>query len=196
VHYDPSRIIAETEHQRLATGQIIGKRFHSAPVLRLSDAKPLHLGHVAQADGRWRLYAFAGKDDVGTSGGAIDRLCAWLESDPASPVQRFTRKTEDIDGLIDLRAVFQQDFKSLNYEAMPSLLRPAKGRYGLRDFEKVFCVDHKLGDDIYDMRGIDRTKGCTIVVRPDQYVAHILPLDAFDDLTAFFDGVFKPRDEA
>jgi phenol 2-monooxygenase len=25
-------------------------------------------------------------------------------------------------------------------------------------------------------------------VRPDQYVAHILPLDAYTELTAFFDG--------
>lgn len=193
VQYDPSRIIAAPGHQQLATGQIIGKRFHSAPVLRVTDAKPLHLGHVAEADGRWRLYAFAGQDDAGTAGGAIHRLCSWLENDPASPVQRFTRRDEDVDALFDLRAVFQQDFKSLNYEEMPTLLRPAKGRYGLRDFEKVFCVDHKLGDDIYDMRGIDRTGGCLIVVRPDQYVAHILPLDAFTDLAAFFDEIFEPQ---
>ncbi|MGH1460275.1 MAG: FAD-binding monooxygenase [Paracoccaceae bacterium] len=191
VHYESSRIIAAPRHQHLATGQIIGKRFHSAPVLRLSDAKSMQLGHVAEADGRWKLYAFAGHDDVGTTGGAIHRLCSWLESDPGSPVLRFTRKGEDIDALIDLRAVFQQDFKSLNYEYMPSLLQPAKGRYGLRDFEKVFCVDHKLGDDIYEMRGIDRETGCLIVVRPDQYVAHILPLGAVEDLSAFFDGFLK-----
>ena len=192
VRYDPSHIIAEPKHQGLAKGQVIGKRFHSAPVLRLSDAKPLHLGHVAEADGRWRIYAFAAQDDVGTEGGAIHRLCSWLENDTASPVRRFTRKDEDIDGLIDLRVVFQQNFKSLNYEEMPSLLRPAKGRYGLRDSEKVFCVDHKLGDDIYEMRGVDRTTGCMIVVRPDQYVAHVLPLDAFDALSEFFDGVLTP----
>lgn len=195
VRYDPSRIIAAPKHQHLASGQIVGKRFHSAPVLRLADAKPLQLGHVAEADGRWRIYAFAGKDDLGTEGGAIHRLSAWLESDSASPVLQFTRDHEDIDGLIDLRAVFQQDFRSLNFEKMPALLRPAKGRYGLRDFEKVFCVDHKLGEDIYEMRGIDRENGCMVVVRPDQYVAQILPLDAYDALSAFFDGVLKPRNE-
>ena len=193
VRYDPSAIIAKPTHQHLATGQVIGKRFHSAPVLRLSDAKPLHLGHVAEADGRWRIYAFAGQNDDGTAGGAIHRLCSWLESGPASPLQRFTRKDEDIDALMDLRAVFQQEFRSLNFGEMPSLLRPAKGRFGLRDFEKVFGVDHKKGDDIYDMRGIDRESGCMIVVRPDQYVAHILPLGAFSDLTAFFDEIFEPR---
>jgi phenol 2-monooxygenase len=27
-----------------------------------------------------------------------------------------------------------------------------------------------------------------VVVRPDQYVAHVLPLDGFQQLAAFFDG--------
>jgi phenol 2-monooxygenase len=38
------------------------------------------------------------------------------------------------------------------------------------------------------MRGIDRDKGCMVVVRPDQYVAHVLPLDAHTGLAAYFDG--------
>jgi phenol 2-monooxygenase len=196
VHYEPSDIVAELKHQNLAAGEIIGKRFHSAPVLRLADAKPMHLGHVAEADGRWRLYAFAGQDDTGNEGGAIDRLCSWLETDTRSPLRRFTRENASIDALFDLRAIFQQDFRSLNYEEMPSLLRPAKGRFGLRDFEKVFCVDHKLGDDIYSMRGIDRKGGCLIVVRPDQYIAQILPLDGFDELSRFFDAIFTRQDNA
>ena len=194
VHYDPSNLIAAPEHQHLATGQIIGKRFHSAPVLRLADAKPLQLGHIAEADGRWRLYAFAGKDDMGQGNGAIATLCTWLETDPHSPLRRFNRKGEDIDALIDLRAIFQQEFTTLNYEDMPFLLRPAKGRYGLRDFEKVFCVDHKLGQDIFEMRGINRKNGCMILVRPDQYVAHVLPLDAFNALASFCNDIFLPND--
>ena len=193
VHYEPSAIVAKSSHQNLATGQTIGKRFHSAPVLRLADAKPMHLGHIADADGRWRIYAFAGQDDTGHSGGTIDQLCDFLDADTASPIRRFTRKGEDIDALIDLRAIFQQDFRSLNYGGMPALLRPAKGRYGLRDFEKVFCVDHKSGKDVYDMRGIDRNGGCLVVVRPDQYVAHVLPLNAFSDLSEFFNGIFRAK---
>jgi phenol 2-monooxygenase len=38
------------------------------------------------------------------------------------------------------------------------------------------------------MRGIDRARGCMVVVRPDQYVAHVLPLDAYVELAAYFDG--------
>ena len=61
--YRPSIITAEPTYQHLAKGLVIGMRFHSAPVIRLADAKPVHLGHAVKADGRWRVFAFAGADD-------------------------------------------------------------------------------------------------------------------------------------
>lgn len=192
VKYDESALTAEPTHQALATGEEIGRRFHSAPVVRVSDAKQMQLGHAALADGRWRIYAFAGEGDSSDAGSAIHKLADWLESDPKSPVVKHTRKDEDIDAVIDLRAVFQQTFDQLAYENMPSLLKPTKGKLGLTDYEKVFCVDHKGMGDFYDMRGIDRAKGCMIVVRPDQYIANILPLDDFEALSSFFDGVLLP----
>ena len=73
---------------------------------------------------------------------------------------------------------------------MPDFLWPAKGVLGLRDYEKVFCVD--TGNDIFDLRGIDRSSGCMVVVRPDQHVAHVLPLTTHAELTAFFDGFMVP----
>jgi len=42
-------------------------------------------------------------------------------------------------------------------------------------------------------RGIDRERGCMVVVRPDQYVAHVLPLDGGAQLAAFFDGFMTRR---
>ena len=97
-----------------------------------------------------------------------------------------------MDAVIDVRAVFQQTHRALDVEAMPALLLPAKGRYGLRDYEKMFCADHK-GGDIFDMRGIDRQKGCMVVVRPDQYIAHVLPLDGYEQLAAYFDAFMLPQ---
>ena len=188
VKYHQSALIAAPTHQALATGEEIGRRFHSAPVVRLADAMQMQLGHAAEADGRWRIYAFAGKNDSSAAGSAIHRLADWLENDPQSPVVKHTAKDEDIDALIDLRAVFQQTFDQLAYEDMPSLLKPKTGKLGLQDHEKIFCVDHKGRGDIYDMRGIDRAQGCMIVVRPDQYIAHVLPLDAYAELSSFFAG--------
>lgn len=191
VKYDASRLVAAGTHQALAQGEEIGRRFHSAPVVRVSDAKQMQLGHVAEADARWRIYAFAGKADTSDPGSAIHRLADWLETHPNSPVVKHTRKGEDIDAVIDFRAVFQQTFEQLAYEDMPSLLKPKTGKLGLQDHEKVFCVDHKGVGDIFEMRGIHRDKGCMVVVRPDQYVAHVLPLDGFEELSAFFAGILN-----
>jgi phenol 2-monooxygenase len=54
--YSQSMLTAEATFQHLAQGFPVGRRFHSAPVVRLADAKPIHLGHVARADGAWRVY--------------------------------------------------------------------------------------------------------------------------------------------
>jgi phenol 2-monooxygenase (NADPH) len=71
---------------------------------------------------------------------------------------------------------------------MPSFLLPRKEWYGLCDYQKMFCSDLDSGNDIFNTRGIDREKGCMVVVRPDQYVAHVLPLDGYKQIAAFFDG--------
>ncbi|WP_164940465.1 FAD-binding monooxygenase [Bradyrhizobium zhanjiangense] len=191
-HYRPSLLTGTAAHQHLAQGLVIGKRFHSAPVIRLADAKPVHLGHAAQADGRFRIYAFSPAEDPAAGGSAIRALCNFLTEARESPIRRYTPAGADIDSVIDLRAVFQQDHRELAVEAMPSLLLPRKGRYGLIDYEKMFCPDLKSGHDVFAMRGIDRKAGCMVVVRPDQYVANVLPLDGFAALASYFDAVMLP----
>lgn len=185
-HYAPSIITAQPTYQDRAKGLRIGMRFHSAPVVRLADARPLELGHAVKADGRWRLFAFADRSDPMADDAPIRELCAFLEKSADSPVRRCTPDGADIDSIIDVRAVFQQGHRQLALERMPPILLPRKGRHGLLDYEKMFCPDLKSGNDIFDMRGIDRDRGCVVVIRPDQYVAQVLPLDAHDDLAAFF----------
>ena len=181
-HYAPTTVLtAAVTHQALAKGFMIGTRFHSAPVVRLADAKPVHLGHVARADGAWRLYAFAD-----ASGQRLQALAAFLMDSPQSPVRRFTPAGADIDNVIDVRAVFQQGHRSLKVEDLPALLLPRKGCFGLIDYEKAYCADLALGRDIFDLRGIDRVQGALVLVRPDQYVSNVLPLHAHAELAAFF----------
>jgi phenol 2-monooxygenase (NADPH) len=193
-HYSPSILTGEATHQHLAEGLTIGMRFHSAPVIRLADAKPLHLGHAVKADGRWRIFAFAGAEDPAAPNSGIQALCGFLAEAENSPVRKYTARGDDIDTVIDVRAVFQQDHRALAVEAMPSFLLPRKGRYGLCDYEKMFCADHNSGNDIFTLRGIDRERGCMVVVRPDQYVADIVPLDGHAQLAAFFDGFMTRRE--
>ena len=192
VTYQPSQLTGEPTSQSLAAGFGIGSRFHSAPVVRLADAKPLELGHVVQADTRWRLFVFCPDEDPAGDDTAIARLGRFLREAPNSPVRRHTRADEDIDSVLDVRAIFQQATRDLSLETLPAFLKPRKGKLGLVDYEKMLCADPKAGRDIFDLRGIDREKGCIVIVRPDQYVAHVLPIDAHEELAEFFDGFMLP----
>jgi phenol 2-monooxygenase (NADPH) len=189
--YGPSVITAGTTFRQLAEGFPVGARFHSAPVVRLADAKPIHLGHVHRADGAWRMYVFADRADPALESSRARRLCQFLESD-ASVTRRFTPAGAEPDSVIDVRAIFQQAHHELAVDRLPPVLLPRKGKFRLIDYEKAFCPDPDA-DDIFELRGVNRELGCVVVVRPDQYVAHVLPLDGYDALVDFFAGIlFEP----
>lgn len=185
VTYAPSALTGDGTHQALAPGFGIGTRFHSAPVVRLADAKPLELGHVIGVSGRWTVFVFAPEGDAGQAGGATAAACTAL----SGVIARVTPEGADPDAVIDLRAVFAAPSRALAYEAMPEALKPRKGRFGLVDHEKVFAVDPAR--DIYALRGVDRAQGAVVVVRPDQYVAQVLPVGDDAAVAAFFAGILR-----
>lgn len=190
--YESSLITGPTTHQHLASGLTIGKRFHSEAVVRLSDAKPMHLGHTIKADGRWRIFAFADTESPMNPDARLARLGRFLDTNPDSPVVRHTPEGDDVDSVIDVRAVMQQPHRELALERMPPFVLPRKGPFKLIDYQKVFCPSTPPGQDIFDSRGVDRSNGCIVIVRPDQHVAHILPLDAYGELSRFFSACLLP----
>jgi len=183
IEYNPSYICTGAENQNLATGFNIGQRFHSAEAIRVADGRREHLGHLNKADGRWRIFIFGNKQNPVESSSYSYKLVEFIANANSSPVRKYTPAGADVDSVIDVYAVFQQ--QNLSIEDMPDFLWPAKGKYGLRDYEKVFHAEK--GNDIFEQRSIDRSSGCMVVVRPDQHIANILPLSAHEELTAFFD---------
>lgn len=192
--YKPGLLTMQSEaYQHLANKYKIGMRFQSDQVLRLADAKPVHLGHVIDADGRWRLVLFGNKEDPRSEASEIWKLCEYLEK---TLVPRYTPQGEDPDSIIDVRAVLQQSRKEIAITELPSLLLPHKGKFGIQDYEKVFSDEESYNfgkGDIYKTREIDKGEGCVVIVRPDQYVSGILPLghEGFEKLRNFFDGFMK-----
>lgn len=179
--YPPSMIVAGPVHQGLATGFPVGKRFKSAPVVRVADANPLHLGHQHRADGRWRVYAFADRPAAGQPS-ALAAWARWMAGAADSPVHAHTPAGAQRDSVLDVKVVYQQRHTDVDLAAVPAVFLPRTGPFALVDHEKVFAADPQ--HDIFAERGIDRD-GCVVVVRPDQYVAAVLPLDATADLAAF-----------
>jgi len=189
--YKPSLLTSsDTSHQHLVEGFQIGTRFHSCQVLRLADAKPVQLGHVMKADGRWRIVLFGDqRQDPRNMFSPLAKTCKFL-ADTLLP--RYTPPKADIDSVIDVRAVLQQSRKSINITELPGILFPHKGVFGIQDYEKVFTDEPSYGfgfGEIYKHRGIS-PNGCIVVARPDQYVSAVLPLavESHQELLDFFDA--------
>lgn len=195
--YGPSMIVGSGEHQALATGFPLGKRFKSSQVSFVCDGNVVHLGHHAKADGRWRVYAFADAA-AGTATGTADAsaLASWAEwmSSDESPLARFTPEGADADAVFDVKVVYQQAHDEIDVTLAPEVFRPKTGPLGLMDWEKVFAAGPSVWcqTDIFEERGISRD-GAVVVVRPDGYVANILPLTATAELGEFFAGQMLAR---
>jgi phenol 2-monooxygenase len=186
--YQPSMITGDAEHQDLATGFPVGRRFRSARVTRVCDGFPLHLGHQATADGRWRVYVFADSPAAGEPS-ALGEWAEWVASDPASPRLAHTPAGGDDDALFDLSVVYQQGHVDVELMRAPAVFRPRVGPFRLSYLERVYATLPE--EDVFAEREISR-EGAVVVVRPDQYVAAVLPLDDPSSLGRFFEGVLIP----
>ncbi len=183
--YTESMITTGTEHQALAAGYPIGKRFKSAEVIRRADNRWRHLGHLHEADGRWRIYVFADAAAPALSGTPTAEFAEWWRGDATSPWKRFTPSGGDEDAIFDTKVIYQQDYTEVEPYDVPAAFKPVKVPFGLVDINQIFASGH--GRDIFAEREISRD-GAIVIVRPDQYVAGVLPLGAHDELAAFFDG--------
>ncbi|WP_347978356.1 FAD-dependent monooxygenase [Microbacterium sp. ProA8] len=190
--YGPSMIVTDAAHQGLAEGFPLGKRFKSVEVVRVCDGNPVHLGHHARADGRWRVYAFADARAAGEAS-VLSEWAAFMAS-PESPVLRCTPEGADVDGVFDVKVVYQQRHEDVDLTRVPEFFLPKTGPLGLTDWEKVYAAAPSAWttDDIFEERGLSRN-GVVVVVRPDQYVAGVFPLEATDELSAFFAQAFLPQ---
>lgn len=186
--YAPSLIVAEGSHQALADGFPLGKRFKSAPVTRVCDGNPVHLGHHATADGRWRIYIFADAARAGEAS-ALTELAEWIATAPDSPVTA-TPEGADRDAWFDVKVIYQQPHTEVDLGVVPDLFLPRTGPFQLINYEKVYAAAPE--GDIFELRGIDR-RGAVVVVRPDQYVSNVLPLTATDELAEFFRPILLRR---
>jgi phenol 2-monooxygenase (NADPH) len=186
--YAASMITAAAVHQELAAGFPVGKRFKSAMASRVCDTNPVHLGHHATADGRWRIYVFADAAPAGAAS-AVGDLAAWLSTSAESPLAA-TPPGGDPDAWFDVKVIYQQPHEEIDINAVPEVFKPRVGPFGLIDYEKIYGT--VPGDDIFDVRGLSRD-GVVVVVRPDQYVANVLPLTATSELAEFFRGILEQQ---
>lgn len=209
VNYDASVIVAKENEAtdkgkdnseqaiskpQLATKLDIGKRIPSYKVLNHADARPWHLQELLKSNGRWRVIVFPGKLTETTNMQRYQKLGAALGG-PDSFIRQFTQPGKPVDSTIEILTVHSGPRRGIELLDLPEAFHPHHGDLGW-DYWKVYVDEesyHEGYGQAYDNFGIDSSRGCAVIVRPDQYISWIGEVDDYEQMSRFFAGFMKGR---
>lgn len=145
----------------------------------------------------------------------IIQVAAYLDT-PDGPIRRYTPPNEDLDSVIEVLTIISNPRVSVEPNAFPAILWPARKPYGSRGtlylsphvpsaltsphssaYDKLYADDASpvtpnVRGEIYKNLGIDPKTGCIAVVRPDQTVSLVCALDEHKQIGEFFAQFMVP----
>lgn len=143
--------------------------------------------------GRWRVVFFTGdirdlgqRQKLEAVGQAVDAKSSFL--------RRFTPPGASHDTIFEILAVHSAPRTETSIFDFPKVFRHFDDVQGY-DYWKIYVDDmsyHEGHGKIYETFGIS-SKGCAVVIRPDQYVSYIGPMEDVGRLNEFFAGFMIPR---
>jgi phenol 2-monooxygenase len=180
-----------TSQQSLAPGIELGKRIPSVKVLNQSDARPWHLQELIPSNGRWRVILFPGDISTPEQRRKLDVVGAAID-DETSFLRRFTPAGSRYDAIFEILTVHHAKRETTTIFDFPEVFRPYDEIDGW-DYSKIY-VDaesyHEGHGKIYETFQIS-SEGVAVIVRPDQYVSYVGPMEDADALTRFFANFMK-----
>jgi phenol 2-monooxygenase (NADPH) len=186
---DRYRVVSK---QELAPGIEVGKRMPSAKVLNQADARPWHFQELLPSNGRWRVVVFAGDISKPDQKKRIDAVGAAID-DKNSFLRQYTPAGAKPDSVIELLGVHSAPRATSTIFDMPEVFRPYDEVDGW-DYWKIFVDDesyHEGHGKIYETFNIS-PEGCAVIIRPDQYVSFVGPMDDVHAINRFFAGFMIP----
>jgi phenol 2-monooxygenase len=180
--------------QQLATNVKLGMRMPSFKVLNQSDARPWHFQEILRSTGQWRLVVFAGDISDAAQKSRVQALGATLAATD-SFISRFTPAGAPIDSVIEILTVHSAPRASTELHDFHDIFHPYSERDGW-DYWKIYVDDmsyHEGHGQAYENYGIDRKRGCAVILRPDQYVSWVGELEDVQEMDRFFSGFMKMR---
>lgn len=182
------RIVSD---QSLAPGLAVGKRMPSVKVLNQSDARPWHFQELLPGNGRWRVVVFPGDVTDSKQAARLSNLGQAFDSSD-SFLRRFTPAGKPYDEVFELLLVHGAPRHSVTIFDFPEVFRNFCETDGW-DYSKIHADDmsyHEGHGKMYATFGIS-PQGCVVVIRPDQYVSYVGPMEDHDAVNKFFSGFMK-----
>ncbi|KAI1454977.1 FAD binding domain-containing protein [Annulohypoxylon moriforme] len=200
IHYEDSIIVdAKNGCPEHAASLTVGMRFPSAQVVRLADARTVHLAPSLTTDSRWHIVAFARF----AYPQKVEHLqVAWrshiskLSIDLGKVVDAFTPSNVDRDTVINPILVLLAKRTDIDQDWIPDTFAPVVSKWKMKSLFKVFVDDESYNSphshgQAYKKYGIAPPRGALVIVRPDQYISKICSLQDVDGVMDFFDKFMK-----
>ncbi|ERF71784.1 hypothetical protein EPUS_01699 [Endocarpon pusillum Z07020] len=180
---DKNRVVGK---QDLAGDIKIGMRMPSFQVLNQADARPSQFQELLKSNGRWRVVVFAGDLRDPEQWARFTSLGEAL----AQPSTLFSRCNARAgpNSVIEVLTIHSAPRTAIELLDLPEIFHPFSEREGW-DYWKVFVDDvsyHEGHGHAYQNYGVDPTRGCLVVLRPDQYVSWIGELEDVGEMERFF----------
>lgn len=182
--------------QALAPGILVGKRMPSVKVLNQSDARPWHFQELLPSNGRWRVVVFPGDISKPEQRAKLDAVGAAM-NDQSSFLRKFTPPDSQHDAVFELLAVHSAPRGTTTIFDFPEVFRPYDEVDGW-DYSKILVDEesyHEGHGKMYETFDIS-SQGCVVVLRPDQYVSYVGPLEDVGAVNRFFSGFMIPSKAA
>ena len=176
--------------QHLATNIPLGERFPSFKVIKHCDARSWHFGKMLKADGLFHLVLFAGDVSKTDQMQRVHSFAGAL-ADMAIPLVQHRMSGGSQKGgyhVADILTIHSAPRQEVEYLDFPELLRPFDEELGW-DYDRIFVDEesyHEGHGNAYEGYGVDKVRGCVVIVRPDQHVAWIGGLEDIDSLEMYF----------
>ena len=180
--------------QELASEIKLGMRFPSFQVVNQADARPWQFAKFLKSDGRFRIVIFGGNLESKTQKQRYDELGSVLAASE-SLIHKFTPATKKIDSVIEILTLHSVKRQNVELLELPDIFHPFDSNTGW-DYEKVFADDisyHEGHGEAYKNYGVDKERGCVVIVRPDQYVGWIGELEDVHDMDGYFSQILLPQ---
>ncbi|KAJ8130085.1 hypothetical protein O1611_g3544 [Lasiodiplodia mahajangana] len=142
------------------------------------------LTRALPADSRWHIVVFGGDIKDGDAAKRLQKLASDLEA----LVRAFTPSESDPDSLFNIILVLSSKRADVELGEIPEIFTP------VADILKVFVDDEGYDGThghAYDAYGIEPSQGALIIIRPDQYISRIGPLNDVEGVESFFTGFLR-----
>ena len=160
----------------------------STKVLNQSDARPWHFQELLPSNGKWRVVFFVGDITVEQQRHKLDAVGKALD-DKTSFLNCYTPPGAAFDAVFEVLAVHSSPRTKVTIFDFPSAFRHYDDVEGY-DYSKIFADDisyHEGYGQVYETFKVS-SQGCAVIIRPDQYISYVGPMEDVEPLSRFFAG--------